>query len=1258
MGLMAGRTILRMLCAGALLALAGGVAHADPVKGDVKVTTEGGYVRIAVRFTEEVPAKVSVAGAVLVIAFEKPIAVSVDTINASAPDYISAARQDPDGSAIRIALARKVKVNSIPAGERLFIDLLPDDWAGLAPGLPQLVIDELAMRAREAEAKLRKAQLIAPQRQPVDVRVKVGTQPTFVRYMFELPPQTNVTPKQTAEQLTLNFDAPIRFDLADAKVALPPTLSGIDSDLDYDFTSVNFVVKGQPKIRFFREDKTYMVDVATADETVSDDAPVPAKDAVEAKPAQGPQIARPETVPAAEPVKTAPLQQAEAPNNEPAQAAQNAPAQVVPPPATPTLVTAVEAAPVQAAPVEAKPEAQVEQAAAPTGPAKPASPPVMAQATGAPVAPAIAPHALERALPTPTARPDGKIEAKAKAAAPALPSGDPKAPVKVSLHRQGSNLRLDFPFSVPTPAAVFKRGTALWLVFDTAGKLNIGALKDEAAIRRAGLVTGPDDAAVLRIVLDKPQLASFFPEGSGWVLVVADSVVEPTGPVAVARSIVGKGRSSITIPFAQPAKQHRIADPDIGDTLLVVTALGPARGFLKSQDFVELRALPSTHGIAVQPLADDVTAELSADKIIISRPGGLSLSSASINRDNNTNAMFQPLMFDAQTWGFDRQAKFDQRHGELLVRAALASDNKKRVARLDLARFYLARDMAAEAKGVLDVVTADEREGEGTTGTVLKAVANVLLGRAEDALKDLNLPQIGNTSDAPIWRALAHAQQGRYAQAREEFRSVDAALGALPIELQRIAKREAMRASIEVRDYAGASMLLNDFESLGVPPELAPSLAVLTGRLEEGLGHNADALAAYQRAATYPDRKHSAQAQLRELVLRAKLGEIKRADLVAELERLTTVWRGDETEAEGLQILAHAYTEDRRYRDAFHVMRTALLVHPNSDLTRKIQDEAATTFDSLFLSTEADTMPAVEALGLFYDYRELTPIGRRGDEMIRRLADRLVSVDLLDQASELLQHQVDHRLMGAARAQVATRLAVIYLMNRKPDRALAAIQRSRSSDLGSELREQRLLLEARALTDIGRHDLAFEIISGVKSREALRLRADILWAAKKWRDAAENIERVVSERAGNPNPPTAVERKDLLRGAIAYALAEEPLGLARFRDKFAAKMADGPDRRAFEVVTAPIGSAASEFRAIAAAIATTGTLDAFLADMRARYPEKPEPAADDQAAAPQTTPASGPAGSALPQKPAASAPRNVDRNPTGSIGRPVQRSSR
>ena len=258
-------------------------------------------------------------------------------------------------------------------------------------------------------------------------------------------------------------------------------------------------------------------------------------------------------------------------------------------------------------------------------------------------------------------------------------------------------------------------------------------------------------------------------------------------------------------------------------------------------------------------------------------------------------------------------------------------------------------------------------------------------------------------------------------------------------------------------------------------------------------------------------------------------------------------------------------------------MRSAMAARPDSALTRQIQDEAAATFDALFLTNKGDTMPAIDALALFYDFRELTPIGARGDEMIRRLADRLVSVDLLDQAADLLQYQVDHRLEGAARAQVATRLAVIYLMDRKPDRALAVLRASRTGGLSNDLRDQRLLLEARALSDLTRYDLALEVVADVNGRPAERLRADILWAAKRYDEAAEQIELMYGDRYKDFTPLNDDERADIMRAEIGYALASDQLGLGRFRDKYAAKMAATPDAHAFQVVSAPLGASGDEF---------------------------------------------------------------------------------
>jgi len=805
------------------------------------------------------------------------------------------------------------------------------------------------------------------------------------------------------------------------------------------------------------------------------------------------------------------------------------------------------------------------------------------------------------------------------------------------LVHQGANLKLSFPFKIPAAAAVFHRADMLWIVFDSKLGIDLSALDGESSRTIRGYeFTQSDGADIVRLQLDRPHLSSVASDGAMWTVEIGDSVLEPSRALDITRNMIGPNRSSVTIPFDEPQTLHRLADPQAGDTLFVVTGFAPARGFIDAQDFVEFNALASTQGAVIEPLADDITVQLAPDKIVVGRPNGLTLS-ASLQTLLRGSGL-RPVMFDSQIWGFDRQATYVERQSHLIAAAAAAPDNQRLVPRLDLARFYVARDMYPEAKGVLDVALADDRPApEAVSALVLRAVTEVMMNRPDAALKDLSDPAIGDQHDAPLWRALAYARQGKWSQAREAFKTMDAAVATLPVELQRVALKDEMRSAIEVGDFDGASTQLNDFETIGVPHDMEPMIAILMGRLAEGMGRTEDALAAYRTAADSWDRPAAAQGELRETALRYRLGDLKRDDVIDQLETLTTVWRGDETEIEALKVLAHLYTEDGRYRDAFYVMRSAMAAHPDSELTRQIQDEAAQTFDSLFLAGKGDAMPAIDALALFYDFRELTPIGSRGDEMIRRLADRLVSVDLLDQAADLLQYQVDHRLEGAARAQVATRLAVIYLMNRKPDRALAALRGTRSADLSNELRDQRLLLESRALSDLGRHDLALEVIANVDGPQAIRLRSDIMWAARRWDDSAEQIELMYGDRFKDFTPLSDVERQDILRAEIGYALGEDPLGLQRFRDKYAAKMAATPDARAFDVVSAPLGTSGEEFGAIAHAAASVDTLEGFLRDMKARFPDAAAVSASATTEPPPPAPppaAGAPSASAQPPQPA------------------------
>ena len=1188
----------------------------DPVKGEATFSASGGYARLMLKLAEDVESDVTTAGSIIVIRFKRPVDVSVDKLADAAPDYVGSARRDPDGMAIRLSLARRATVNTMTAGERIFVDFLPDSWTGQPPSLPAEVIRELSERARVAERALRAQLAVNAAKKKPPVRVRASVQPTFVRFVFEMPDGINVSSVLNDQKLTLQFNNVLNFDLADAKVAAPPNVASITQRTDVDSSAVDILLIGEVDVHSFREEKNYVVDVAfqqaekSAEKSAMADAHAPPAAAARAPAAKhGPAQVKPlaqlpreapakETMPQQQPAPLAPITSeaiAEQANIEirPGQ------------PMTGTAAPASEHAAPAAEKVSAAPEKNVQPARE------------TAKETVTAAEPAETMHAAEAPKPTLVKPANEPAKEQIKAAATETPkneapkrmapaASEPKA-ATVDARRDSDGLRVTFTFATPTPAAMFRRADTVWLVFDKTGSIDVEQIRAKGGAIIGDVSPMPlDKGLAIRIRLNRPQMPSLESDSRGggieWTLTFADRVQAPPLPLMVLRNITDPALANVSVPLANPGQLYRLVDPDAGDTLLVVTAPPPVRGFIKRQDFVELSLLESGHGVVVHPNSDDVSAEVGSDKVMLGRPGGLTLSSADVAAERATAAV-RPL-FDAAEWRKNQEENFLPRLDALIRAAGTAEPEQKTQARLDLANFYMARGMYHEARGVTNLIYSETKLGsEEAAVMMVHAVASILIGHPERALKDLANPAIGNGYDSQLWKGFAFSRQEKWSDAREKFKNAEFAIASLPLDLQRIVTADAMRASLEVKDYAGASRRRSELDVIGVPDEMKPEIAVLRGRLAEALGYDKDALDAYKFAANTSNRLAAAEGRQLGVLLRQKRGEMGQAEVLRELETLSAIWRGDAIEVKTLQRMAQIYADTARYSDSFAAVKTATRLQPNAELSRQAQDAASALFAQLYLSPKGEDMKPVDALGMFYEYRELTPIGRRGDEMIRRLAERLVAVDLLDQAAELLQYQVDKRLEGAARAQVAARLAMVYLTNRKPDRAIAALRSTRIADLSGELRQQRLLLEARAQSDVGRHDLALDIISNITGREAIRLRSDIYWASRQWREASEQIELYYADRWRDFKPLNAAEKADVIRAVVGYALAEDAIGLARFREKYAPLMSGDADRQAFDMASKPAASSSTEFALIAKMAASVDTLDGFIREMKIRFPD-------------------------------------------------------
>ena len=120
-----------------------------------------------------------------------------------------------------------------------------------------------------------------------------------------------------------------------------------------------------------------------------------------------------------------------------------------------------------------------------------------------------------------------------------------------------------------------------------------------------------------------------------------------------------------------------------------------------------------------------------------------------------------------------------------------------------------------------------------------------------------------------------------------------------------------MRASLEVKDYAGASRRSSELEVVGVPQEMKPEIAVLRGRLAEALGHDKDALG--RLSPVRRELVRSARGRRRPSCSKSccarSAANSRQAEVLRELETLSAIWRGDAIEVKTQVMMAQIYAD-------------------------------------------------------------------------------------------------------------------------------------------------------------------------------------------------------------------------------------------------------------------------------------------------------------------------------------------------------------
>jgi hypothetical protein len=448
------------------------------------------------------------------------------------------------------------------------------------------------------------------------------------------------------------------------------------------------------------------------------------------------------------------------------------------------------------------------------------------------------------------------------------------------------------------------------------------------------------------------------------------------------------------------------------------------------------------------------------------------------------------------------------------------------------------------------------------------------------------------------WRGVISAELDNWKQAARDLKYGAGAFGLYKPELQNRFNLLLAQAMIKEFNVNGAKKALKKVKVPATNAQKAHK-ALLEGQVALQLSNEPAASKSFAEAVALGYRPIAERARFELINGKLEADSITPQDAIAALEKLDFAWRGDELEVDIQKRLGDLYVATNDISNGLATYKRVVRNFPKSPYSRDLGRKMNDIFAQLFLEGGADELPPIKALALYYEYRELTPVGDKGDQMIRQLADRLAKVDLLEQSAQLLDHQVNFRLKGLDKANAGTRLAVIHLWNNQPQESLRVLYETRWRQLPPEAKKERLYIEARAKAGLKKYEDALSLIERDRSYDANVLRAEIFWKSKDWANVIPALEKLIGNNQSTKEQDfDRLDRQQIMQLAVARNLSDDISGLRQMRQQYGDILQGTPDQIAFNLITEETEPSASEFRERATVIAKVGQLESFMAGYR------------------------------------------------------------
>lgn len=777
---------------------------------------------------------------------------------------------------------------------------------------------------------------------------------------------------------------------------------------------------------------------------------------------------------------------------------------------------------------------------------------------------------------------------------------------------------LSFPWNVPVGIAVFERNGYIWVVFDHNQKVNLEEIaKTSSKVSDEVIQIPHNKATVLRFKPKEKVKVGLRKEGLLWIVdLYTHDISYNIRELPIFTQYNSISQAYLYIPTTNAGTVVSVIDPEIGDIILTAPNIELGVGIDHDYQYPDFDILHAKQGLAIVPNAND---------IVLAR-GNTGLSIKGYDRGLNISEDLENIKRQQQLAAGDGLQNFDFfvspqllqmtfNDAEDLLKKDISetTDDKKTAAKMELAKYYISQGLGTNALKILEKIkTSTEPAAKSEKLYALLGAANFLAKRYNQAIENFSYGKLPNYNEAVFWRTLASTAQEFKKEDNVVLFSFMSVMKDYSQELKERISLIASAAAINASDDLATQNFMDVLKSTTGSDGRKAHILYLNAQKFELQGYPRNAVREYANIVYMRSQKYSSLARFAKTNLELKLNVISNDKAIREYERLRFAWGESGFKVQLLQKLAATYAVNKDYYNALRTYKEAQDL-ANADIKEEIGNNMVKLFEDVYVNNLADNMAPLKALAMYQDFEWLAPKSNSYGEIIQNLADRLVAVDLLNRASDLLRNQLRRTdLDSLQRSKIGARLALVYLFQEDNVEALNVLDKTEMDETPETDLSHRRIIRAKALANLKNDDEAIALLEDDYSKNAMLLKSDIYWKQGAWDKTADTLKYLIEKPVKN-KPLTDEQIGYILDWATALKKAGRETVIIRLRNKFLPYFQNTAYVSAFNMLTSNLEKDKIDIKSINRAINDISAYSNFSKIYnQALRPQKTETAATGQ----------------------------------------------